>query len=297
MAGRQLGVVSREQLYSLGLSDEQVRQRVCDGWLHPVHHNVFAVGHRALVPNAYLLAALLSAGDTAFLSHRTAAAVWDLRPVNTHEIEVTIPGNGRRRRTDLRLHRTRQDPHPDDIRSRGLLRVSSVPRMLAELAGREKPAELERLITQSVRRRLLQRETPSGRASLETALARHERRAGAARLAAALAAYWRVESHASQLEAAFDAFLAHHPDLPDPLRNVHIGPWEIDRLWPAQRLAIELDGRPYHVTVDDMERDRAKDADLQRRGYVPIRFTDFRFAHDPAGILGELRHWLRAEAG
>jgi hypothetical protein len=58
------------------------------------------------------------------------------------------------------------------------------------------------------------------------------------------------------------------------------------------RLAVELDGRPYHVAVQDMERDRLNDAALQRLGHVPIRFTDFRFEHDRPGILRDLHHFL-----
>jgi hypothetical protein len=41
-----------------------------------------------------------------------------------------------------------------------------------------------------------------------------------------------------------------------------------------------------------MERDRVKDADLQKRGLIPLRFTDFRVEHDLPGILTDLRHFL-----
>ena len=44
--------------------------------------------------------------------------------------------------------------------------------------------------------------------------------------------------------------------------------------------------------VRDMERDRVKDADLQRRGLIPLRFTDFRVEHDLPGIASDLGHFL-----
>ncbi len=115
---------------------------------------------------------------------------------------------------------------------------------------------------------------------------------GITRLRAVLAAYLRTEDYTSYLELAFDRLLAQHPDIPAPQHNIHIDVWEIDRFWPEQGLAVELDGRPYHVAVADMERDRRKDAALQRLGLTPLRFTDVRVEHDPRGILSDLRHFL-----
>jgi len=225
LAKRQLGVVSLEQLYGLGFTYDRIRTLVRRGWLHPLYRNVYAVGHLALVPRAYLLAALLSVGSSSFLSHRTAAAVWGLRPINTHEIDVTVPGAGVRPRCDgLKVHRTRQ---VEDVRTNGHLRVSAPVRMLVELAPRETPAELERLVTEAVRRRLLRPELRSGLADLEAALARYERRPGVGRLRAALASYRRTEDRGSALERAFERFLGRHPEIPPPQHNVHLNGWEL----------------------------------------------------------------------
>jgi very-short-patch-repair endonuclease len=291
-ADGQLGLVSQEQLYELGFTLRQIRRRVAQGRLHPQHHNVYAVGHRQLVTRAYLLAALLSIGPRSFLSHRTAAAVWGLRPINTHEIELTLPGTGGRRRTGLIVHRTQTQPHPDDVRINGHLRVSSVLRLLVELTPRERPAELERLVTVAVQKRLLRPDARDGLATVEAALARYARWPGMSQLAGALAGYRRTESHKSQLEFAFDRVLRGHPEIPDPERNIYIDGWEVDRCWRAQKLVVELDGRPYHVAVRDLEKDRVKDAALQRLGFTPIRFTDFRVEHDLPGILSDLYHFL-----
>jgi hypothetical protein len=156
-------VVHIDQLLHLGYSAAQVRRQVTHGLLHRVHHNVYAIGSPSISPRAALLAALLTVGPHSFLSHRTAAAVHGLRVINTHDIELTLPGTGGRHRPGLQLHRTQTDPHPDDVRTRGDLRVSSVPRMLIELAARETPAELERLVTEAVRKRLLRLDSRDGR--------------------------------------------------------------------------------------------------------------------------------------
>ncbi|MFZ0041040.1 MAG: type IV toxin-antitoxin system AbiEi family antitoxin domain-containing protein [Solirubrobacteraceae bacterium] len=294
-ANRQAGVVSRDQLLVLGFSERQINWRVDRGLLSRIHHNVYVVGHRLAGSRGYLVAALLSAGPDAFLSHRTAAAVWGLRPVDVRRLELTVPGSGGRHgpaAETLIVHRTRHTPHVQDVRLNNQLRVSSVGRLLVELANRETPIELSRLVTEAVRRRLLRLEAADGRQALEDCLARHRRYPGMAKLSSVLAAYRRPESARSGLERAFDRFLDRHPEIPEPQRNIQIGRWEIDRYWPDHRLAVELDGRPYHRAVQDMERDRVKDADLQRLGHIPIRFTDFRFEHDLPGILRDLHHFL-----
>ena len=154
--------------------------------------------------------------------------------------------------------------------------------MLVELAPRETPLELQRLVTEAVRKRLLRPDTRDGRATIEAALARHEGRPGLGKLAAVLAVYRRTKSSKSGLERAFDGSWPSTPR--SRSRSQHpIGVWEIDCFWPEHNLAVELDGRPYHVAAQDMERDRIKDADLLRRGITPLRFTDFRVEHDASG--------------
>ena len=165
--------------------------------------------------------------------------------------------------------------------------------MLVELAPRETPVELQRLVTEAVRKRLLRADTRDGRATIETALARHGGRPGLGKLTAVLAVYRRTDSRKSDLERAFDRLLAQHPEVPEPLTNIFIGRWEIDCFWPAHNLAVELDGRPYHIAAQDMERDRIKDAFLLRQGITPPRFTDARIGQDIPGILTDLRHFLK----
>ncbi|HXD63812.1 MAG TPA: hypothetical protein VNV17_04330, partial [Solirubrobacteraceae bacterium] len=113
------------------------------------------------------------------------------------------------------------------------------------------------------------------------------------KLTAVLAVYRNTKSSKSELERAFDRLLAQHPEIPDPQRNIYIDVWEIDRFWPQHNLAVELDGRPYHVAANAMERDRIKDAFLLRHQITPLRFTDFRIEHDAPGILRDLRHFLK----
>jgi hypothetical protein len=92
----------------------------------------------------------------------------------------------------------------------------------------------------------------------------------------------------SGLEREFAAWLAAHPEIPPPRRNVHVGPWEFDFFWPDHGVVLETDGDPYHTISPDVERDRLKDAWVQRRKMAILRVTEFRFAHDRPGVLSDL---------
>ncbi len=282
---RQDGVFAIEQLYALGVSDDRLALLVAQGRLRRRYRGVYVDALTTPTPRAELLAAQLALGPTAFLSHRTAAALHGLRPLNVRAIEVTVIADHTPRRGGLTVRRTVDAPDPSEIRTRGALRVSSPARMIIELASRESRTELDRLVADCARRRLLQLE------GIDAALRRRGRVPGLAKLRAALEHYRPAPVDASTLERDVAAWLATHPDIPTPERNVRLGDgrWEVDFLWPAQRLVLETDGSPYHLTPSELERDRVKDAWLQRHGYRVLRVTDFRFAHDRSGILEDLR--------
>lgn len=289
VAAAQFGVISLAQLVELGLTRGEIRGRLERGHLHSLHRGVYAVGHTRIVEHAHLVAALLAVGPEGFLSHRTSAAVWGLRTISVERLEVTVR-SGKGRRPPLIVHRTAKIPDPADISIRNGLRVSSVPRLLIELAPRERSSEMQRLITQAVRKRILDFD------AFELAVQRHAGRPGVGMLKDEMRAYRPKPERKSGFEIAFDDWLALHAEIPEPLRNIQIGPWEIDCYWPQERLAVELDGRAYHIAARDFEKDRLKDTDLQRRRIRPIRITELRFEHDRAGILDDLRAFMQLPA-
>jgi very-short-patch-repair endonuclease len=61
--------------------------------------------------------------------------------------------------------------------------------------------------------------------------------------------------------------------LPEPQREVQIGPYHVDFLWPQAGLAVETDGRAWHDTRAAFERDRGRDLDLAARGIQTLRVT------------------------
>ncbi len=284
---KQSGAIGVDQLLELGFTRKEVFRLVSGGAFTRRHQGVLLDARAPIPPRGYLIAALLAAGPSAFLSHRTAAAVHGLRAVNVRQIELTVVANRTPTRGGLRIHRT-TNLHRDEVRTIDRLRVSSVPRLLLELAPREPRAEVDRLIAEAARRRNLDLER------IAQAIARHPRHPGVRELAAALDAYQPSAADKSGLEKAFADWLATLPDIPAPERNIKLGAgrWEIDFLWRAQSMAVELDGRPYHLLPADQERDRIKDVWLQRHAISIVRVTEFRFEHDRAGVEADLRHFL-----
>lgn len=108
IAARQHGVISVTQLHALGLGPDKIKRRVRAGRLHRIHRGVYAVGHRGISQEGQWIAAVLAVGDTAVLSHQSAAALWNLLPPRRgDDVDVTTPGyGGRRQRAGVRLHRS-----------------------------------------------------------------------------------------------------------------------------------------------------------------------------------------------
>jgi predicted transcriptional regulator of viral defense system len=146
LAARQHGVVTRAQLRELGLSADAVDYRLQRGRLHRVGQGVYAVGRPQLTRHGTLIAAVLSCGPGAALSHDAAGEVLGIRRQRAGRIDVTVPG-AQRRRPGLRIHRR---PLPEgDVTYRHGIPVTSVVRTLLDLAQRLPHAQLEAALNEA----------------------------------------------------------------------------------------------------------------------------------------------------
>ncbi|HEX3615694.1 MAG TPA: DUF559 domain-containing protein [Solirubrobacteraceae bacterium] len=277
------GVISLAGLRTIGFSADEVAGFVSHGDLRRLHRGVYADGRIRLSEDAHLRAALLAVPGNVWLAGRTAAAVWGLRAVSLVQIEVCVVASCTPKRRGVLLHRVSEAPHRSEIKTRRGLRLSSVARMLFEVAHYAASDELDALIEASIRRDVL------NFTELEATLERHHREPGVGKVGRAIAGYRPMPKRRSGLERSFDRWLLTHPEIPEPQRNVKFaGTWELDCYWPEHRLVLELDGRPYHIMGEDIERDRRKDAWLQRNGLRVLRVTDLRWKTDRAGVHGDL---------
>ena len=69
--------------------------------------------------------------------------------------------------------------------------------------------------------------------------------------------------------------------------------YDVDCLWPDERVAVELDGRAAHARIAAFEEDRARDAALTAIGLRPLRFTWHRVTREGGDVVAELTATLR----
>jgi very-short-patch-repair endonuclease len=282
LAERQHGVVARDQLSRAGVTRHVIDHKVALGRLCLLHRGVYAVGHRVLTRQGRWMGAVLAAGERGVLSHRSAAALWEIRPSDF--LEVT--SGAHRARRGIRVHTARLAP--DEVTVLRGIPVTDVSRTLLDLAMVLPLHQLERAINQAEVRRL------GGALSLGELVARYPGRRGLRAIKEVLA---RLDAGAgiirSELEDRFLAFLR-ASRLPPPQVNALLLGFECDCVWPTHGLVVELDGHTAHGTRGAFERDRVRDRALNAEGWRTVRITWRQLQLEPEKLALDLRKILRA---
>jgi very-short-patch-repair endonuclease len=282
LAAAQHGVVSRRQLLDAGLTRLMIQRRLETRRLLPFYRGVYAVGHRRLRREGAWLAAVLAVGRGAALSHREAAALHELRRSDRPTVDVTVAAQ--RRVSGLQIHRVRVLEREDVTRVDGIP-VTTVARTLVDLAAVVSPHALRKALEEAERSHRLDVR------AVEAAMARtrgrngrsHERvRRVLSELASTTATITR-----STLEDSFLALLDAH-GLARPQTNASIDGIEVDAMWPAARLVVELDGWEYHRTRHAFQRDRDRANDLTANGWTVLRFTHADVVERPAATARKI---------
>ena len=286
IAAQQHGAIAHRQLIAIGLSPPAIQRRVRAGRLHRIHQGVYAVGHKRLTQRGRWMAAVLAAGDDAALSHRSAAALWQVLPPRG-PVHVTTPRD-LRGRDGIRFHSSRLQF--DEVTEHDGIPVTTVARTLIDIAATE-PSRFERAFNEAEFRRL------HDQTGLQVLLSRSPARSGAATVR-------RILKSASQgvtrdeLEDRFQALLEAH-DLPLPARNADLelapGRWiRVDCLWRDARLVVELDGRAAHETSSRFDSDRERDRLLTLAGWTVVRVTWNHLTTAPERLAGDVRQLIAA---
>jgi very-short-patch-repair endonuclease len=281
VAARQYGVLGRSQVLGAGVGPTGIEERLRTRRLRALHRGVYALGHRELKREGHWLAAVLSCGPGAVLSHVDAAALWNIRPSASALVHVTVPSRaGRQRRRGVRVHRSGR-LGADQVTVHHGIPVTTLARTLldlADVAGRE---TLKRAIDEAEYQRLLDM------TALIAVVEGNPGRRGAKLLRAAQGP---AEMTKSQLERRFLALVDRH-GLPRPQVNSRIEGYEVDFAWPAAKLIVETDGFAAHGTRRAFENDRLRDRRLGRAGYRTVRLTPRSMAY-PAEIAADVEAFL-----
>jgi len=249
LATTQHGVVGLDQLRALGLRRGAIEHRIRSGRLIPIRRGVYAVGHVRLSSAGLAMAAVLALGEGAVVSHRTAAALWGIRPSSSGRVDVTVPARaGRRARAGIAVHRPTRMPVAETT-SIDAVPVTTPARTLVDLAEVLPRPGLERALEESERLRLFDL-----RALLEVCTAQPGR-TGACRIRAALSGQEIGDDQTrSELERRF-LELCTANGLPRPQLNTLLVGYEVDfrgrpRAWWWRPTAVRstAPGRPSSAT-------------------------------------------------
>jgi very-short-patch-repair endonuclease len=290
LAARQHGLVTRAQLLGAGIAVHAVDRRVKDGRLQPLHRGVYRVGP-VVARHAREMGAVLACGPGAVLSHRSAAALWEMlpRPSRSTPIEVILPRGDRGRRPGIRAHRFSGLPPGDSTTIAGIP-ITTPARTLLDLASVAGTRELERAVAQVERRELAR---PGELLSLVN---RHRRRPGTPALLALLAPDARPAWTRSEAEERLLALIG-KGQLPRPEANVRVEGYEVDFLWREARVVVEVDGFAFHSSEKRFENDRRRDAQLAAAGLRVMRVTWRQMEVEPEAVLVRLARTLTLARG
>lgn len=225
------------------------------------------------------MAAVLSCGPGAVLSHRSAAALWEIRVQRTGPIEVSVPATFARRRADVLVHR-RTDFGATDRTKQGGIPVTSAVCTLIDLAGQVGRGPLEAAINEADKRGLTDPEAL--RAALDGLAGRPG--LGALRKTLNRSTFTLTDS---ELERRF-LRIARGAGLGLPRTGQHLNGFKVDFHWPEIGLVVETDGLRYHRTPAQQARDRTRDQAHAAAGVTALRFTHAQVRYEPDRVRATL---------
>jgi very-short-patch-repair endonuclease len=262
VAERSLGLVTRRQL-ERSLTRSQIESLVRTAFIVRVHRGVYRLAGAAMTLRRRALAATLACGDGAVASHRTAAELWGVLEPSKGPVHVTIRNGRMAQHAGVVVHRTLSLPKTDVTLIP--IPVTRVPRTISDL-----PAHLrEEALDEAIRRRLI---TPFDAFGYDRSLDRLARD--------------RVEHGAPEQKIERLAIAAlRAAGLPQPRRQHPIRidgqRYRLDLAYPAERIAIELEGRAPHWGRDRWQSDHDRRNALEIEGWKMLSYTWWDVRHDP----------------
>jgi very-short-patch-repair endonuclease len=288
LVARQAGVVTLAQAVAAGMSAATVQRRVREGRWSRLHPRVYLVGGHRPTPEARIRAAWLWAGPDAIVAGPAAAHWHHMLDQAPAIVDLTVPALSKPRpQPGIRL--SRRDLYGSDVTEPteargGGIRVAAPPFAALEtaVALRDGSTFLDRALQKHVRFPALYR-----------CFCRNMGRTGSSTAGQLLvAAADRADSAAERLlvsllrEAGLAGWVLGHP----------LGPYKIDLAFPAQRVAIEVDGWAWHVDPERFRHDRRKGNYVTRCGWDLLRFTWHGLHDQPAAAVSEIRETLAIAA-
>lgn len=287
LAARQHGVFSARQATDHDISVRQVRTWLGNGVVdRPLPGVLRIAGAPATWAQRVQTATLWLPGSMA--SHRTAAALWELRGFESAPVEVLVERWTRRQRPPWLLVHETKDLVGGDLDERRGIACTSLVRTLVDLpavthltkAGDalDHAARYDTSLLPRVRTRHLEVARRGRNGTVKLRLLLTERGQGRDLVDSAF------ERRALRLIAA--------GELPRPVTQHQVVDGEftcyLDLAWPDHRLAMECDSVEHHLSVRAHHWDRERRRRLTRLGWTVLEFTHFDVTKRGPMVLHEL---------
>lgn len=184
----------------------------------------------------------------------------------------------------IRAHRVGQ-LRADEVTVLDRVPITTPARTLLDLARVAGSRDLERAVARALRCEL----TTHGK--LAELVDRYPKRRGVPALRALLRGDGGPDFTRSPAEDQFRELVS-KAKLPAPATNQLVAGHEVDVVWPAGRVVVEVDGFAYHRTRSTFEKDRERDAELAAAGYRVLRVTWQQLAEEPTAVVARVAQSL-----
>ncbi len=271
LAAMQDGVFTNDDARRIGLSKRQVDRRVGHSW-SVLYDGVYRVSGAPITWHSDLRAEALAAGEGAAISHRSAAAMYEIPGGSRELIELSCVRWRRTVQPRLVVHESRR-LDARDIKLVGGIPVTTPERTILDLASQFPRANYLEFVVQAARRKRLVKYE-----SMKEMFDRHARRGlkGVSALRETLER-WDPSSRATESEMETLLLQAlRNSRLPEPVVQCDVtdaaGRFvaRTDVAYPAFRIAIEYDSMQEHSDEFQIARDAARRNQLHAAGWVVI---------------------------
>lgn len=301
--GRQWGRIATYQLSAMAVDKRQVSRWADQGFLVPRLPGVYAIAGSPASDLGDLTEALLYAGPGAMLDGLTAG--WWVGALRDRPLRITVATPRRCRSPEARglfafggidVHERRSSTPiwlPRDGRVYGRERrtaprmpVTPMPQLALDLAAALELNPMRRALANLEYRRLIDKQTleatacaqgKRGTVPLRRALEHHEPKLARTRSPSEEDLLFVLERNGVPLPDETDTYIDHQ---------------EVDAVWYAAKLVVEIDAEGNHGKWSQIERDHRKDMILRKLGYHVLRYTAEQLRDDPDGIAAEIARTL-----
>ncbi len=288
IARRQGSAFTWAQARECGFGKATIGRRVGTGaWIRP-YPGVYVHAGAPPTRQQALWAAVLAAGGGALVSHESGALVHGTRRLPLEPVTLTGPHGAHHKLPGVVVHQI------DDVAAGHRTTVDGLPvvtaaRSVVELGSRLSLDRLGDVADDLVQIRattwaaigaVFRDVARPGKPGMPTVAALLDDRCGT-----------RVPAASALERALFSALAA--AGLPAPVRQMPLpGSGRVrglvDAAYPDARILLETDGRTYHMRLQDMRRDRERDAQAIAAGWVTMRFLHDQVVGDPEGVCADI---------